>query len=279
MNEYLEANRKRWDELTLEHESSPFYDLAGFKAGKDRLRSIELSELSDVAGKTMLHLQCHFGMDTLAWARRGAIVIGVDFSQKAITLAQSLSEEFSIAAEFVCSDIFELPNVLSGEFDIVFTSYGVLHGLPGLKRWGEVIAHFLKPGGIFYIVEDHPMFRVFRPKPEGEFKAERSYFFSETPQRIEGTGSYATGNQGTTGVSYVWDFSMGDVINALIGAGLTIEFLHEFPYAARAKFPFMGGGWLVAAAPAPAWDDPVFVFVEGAERVRVVDWAYNWGWL
>ncbi|MBI1879859.1 MAG: SAM-dependent methyltransferase, partial [Chloroflexi bacterium] len=96
--------------------------------------------------------------------------------------------------------------------------------------------------GIFYIVEDHPFFRVFRAKPEGEFKAERSYFFSEEPQRIEATGSYATDNQGTTGVSYVWDHSLGEVINSLVEAGLRIEFLHEFPYAARAKFPFMEQG-------------------------------------
>jgi len=243
MNEYLNANQKRWDQLTIEHENSEFYDLAGFKKGKDRLRSIELTELgNNVEGKELLHLQCHFGMDTLAWARRGAIVTGVDFSQNAISLAKSLSDELKIPAKFLYTDIYELPDKLSGKFDIVFTSYGVLHGLPDIEGWGGIIAHFLKPGGIFYIVEDHPFFRVFRPKPEGEFKAERSYFFSEEPQRIEGSGSYATGNQGAVGVSYVWDHSLGDVINALISAGLQIEFLHEFPYAARAKFPFMEQG-------------------------------------
>jgi SAM-dependent methyltransferase len=242
MDEYLRANQKRWDQLTIEHQKSVFYDVEGFKAGKDRLRSIELEELGDVSGKSMLHLQCHFGLDTLAWARRGAKITGVDFSQKAITLAKALSEELDIPAEFICADVFDLPGILVGEFDLVFTSYGVLHGLPGLKRWGEVIAHFLRPGGILYIVEDHPMFRVFRSKPNGEFKAERSYFFSEEPQRIEGTGSYATDNQGSASVSYVWDFSMGDVINSLIEAGLLIEFLHEFPFAARAKFPFMEQG-------------------------------------
>ena len=242
MNEYLQANQRRWDRLTIEHENSAFYDLAGFRAGKDRLRSIELAELGDVAGKTLLHLQCHFGLDTLAWARRGAIVTGVDFSQNAITLAQSLSQELNIPAQFYCSDIYELPGVLSGEFDIVFTSYGVLHGLPDLRPWGEIIAHYLKPGGIFYIVEDHPFFRVFRAKPEGEFRAERSYFFAEEPQRIEATGSYATDNEGTAGVSYVWDHSLGEVINSLVDAGLRIEFLHEFPYVARAKFPFMEQG-------------------------------------
>jgi len=162
MDKYLQANRRRWDQLAIEHQSSEFYDLAGFKTGKDRLRSIELNELGDVSGKSLLHLQCHFGMDTLAWARRGAIVTGIDFSQKAITTAQSLSEELNIPADFYCSDIYELLNVLSGLFDIVFTSYGVLHGLPDLQKWGQIISYYLKPGGIFYIVEDHPMFRVFR---------------------------------------------------------------------------------------------------------------------
>lgn len=242
MDKYLQANRRRWDQLAIEHQSSEFYDLAGFKTGKDRLRSIELNELGDVSGKSLLHLQCHFGMDTLAWARRGAIVTGIDFSQKAITTAQSLSEELNIPADFYCSDIYELLNVLSGLFDIVFTSYGVLHGLPDLQKWGQIISYYLKPGGIFYIVEDHPMFRVFRPKPDGEVKAERAYFYSEEPQRIETAGSYATGGEGSSGVSFVWDHSLGEVINSLIQAGLRIEFLHEFPFAARAKFPFMERG-------------------------------------
>jgi SAM-dependent methyltransferase len=246
MKEYLQANQRRWDQLTAEHEHAEFYDLAGFKAGKDRLRSIELSELGDVAGKSLLHLQCHFGLDTLAWARRGAFVTGVDFSEKAVALARSLGEELAIPARFYQSDIYDLPDVLTAEFDIVFTSYGVLHGLPDLQRWAEIIAHFLKPGGIFYVVEDHPFFRVFRAKEDGEFRPERSYFFSAEPQHIEGTGSYATGGKGATGEYYVWDHSLGEIVNVLIGAGLQIEFLHEFPYAARAKFPFMqqgGDGW------------------------------------
>ncbi len=242
MNKYLQANQKRWDELTIEHKDSSFYDLEGFKAGKERLRSIELSELGDVDGKTMLHLQCHFGLDTLAWARRGAVVTGVDFSQNAIDLANALSLELSIPARFVRADIYDLPEKLDGEFDIVFTSYGVLHGLPDISGWAQVIADFLKPDGIFYIVEDHPMFRVFRAKPGDEIRAERSYFFSPEPQRIEAAGSYATDSQGSSGVSYVWDHSLGDVINALLRAGLMIEFLHEYPYAARAKFPFMVQG-------------------------------------
>jgi SAM-dependent methyltransferase len=273
MNEYLQANRKRWDRLTTEHARSDFYDVAGFRAGKERLRSIELSELGDVAGKSLLHLQCHFGLDTLAWARRGAAATGADFSAEAIALATSLSDELDIPATFVCSNIYDLPRMLSGTFDIVFTSYGVLHGLPDLPAWGKIIAHYVKPGGIFYIVEDHPFFRVFRPKPENTFQAERSYFFSETPQRIEASGSYATGTEGADSVYYVWDHSMGDVINALSNAGLQIEFLHEFPFAARAKFPFMeegeDGWWYLP--PAQHGTIP-FLFSMQARKPEVARW-------
>ena len=242
MNKYLQANQRRWDRLTKEHETSAFYDLEGFRTGKDRLRSIELSELGDVDSKTLLHLQCHFGMDTLAWARRGAIVTGADFSQAAITLAQSLGQDLGIPARFYCSDIYDLPSVLTGKFDIVFTSYGILHGLPDLEKWGKLIAYYLKPGGIFYIVEDHPLFRIFWVAPDGEIKALRAYFFSEEPQRIEEIGSYAAENKTEAREYYVWDHSLAEVITSLIDANLIIEFLHEFDYAARAKFPSMEQG-------------------------------------
>lgn len=242
MNKYLEANKRRWDQLALEHKDSAFYDLEGFKAGKDRLRSIELSELGDVQGKTMLHLQCHFGLDSLAWARRGAAVTGADFSQKAIALAQSLGDELAIPTRFVCADVYQLPELLSGEYEIVFTSYGVLHWLPDLEQWAEVISHFLSPGGIFYMVEDHPLFRIFRSGSDGEIRAERDYFRSEEPQCIEETGSYASTSEESAGEYYIWDHSLGEVIQSLIDAGLQIEFLHEFPYAARAKFPTMVQG-------------------------------------
>ncbi|MBI3944267.1 MAG: class I SAM-dependent methyltransferase [Chloroflexi bacterium] len=241
-DKYFQANRQLWDQWTKEHEQSPFYNLAGFRAGKDRLRSIELEELGDVSGKRLLHLQCHFGMDTLAWARRGAIVTGVDFSEESISLACSLSQELHIAAAFVCSDIYNLPNVLAGEFDIVFTSYGVLHWLRDLQRWGQVIAHFLRPGGIFYIVEDHPFMRMFHADPTAGLQVSNPYFFSTTPDQVEMEGSYATDNRGEKATFYIWNHSLGEVINSLIGAGLRIEFLHEFPYAARAKFPMMEKG-------------------------------------
>lgn len=242
MDEYLSANQKLWNEWTAEHEHSPFYDVEGFKSGKERLKSIELEEVGEVRGKSLLHLQCHFGLDTLAWARHGAIVTGVDLSDQSIALAQSLRKELNIPGTFICSDILNLPDHLDGQFDIVFTSYGILHWLRDLKRWAQVIAHFLKPGGFFYIVEDHPFMRVFSADPEQGIKVDNPYFFSEEPYRAETEGSYATDFVGEKRTYYMWDHSLGEVINSMIEAGLCIEFLHEFPFALRAKFPTMVKG-------------------------------------
>ena len=127
MDEYIKGNRDLWNELTPIHAQSEFYDMEGFKNGRSSmLYPIELEEMGDVSGKSLLHLQCHFGMDTLSWARLGAVVTGVDFSDKSIELARSLSEELGIEADFVCCDIYDLPENLKGEFDIVYTSGGVL---------------------------------------------------------------------------------------------------------------------------------------------------------
>ena len=240
MNDHLQANQKLWDQWTLEHEQSPAYDVAGFKAGKERLRPVELAELGDVSGKSLLHLQCHFGLDTLAWARHGAIVTGVDLSEQSIALARSLSQELDIPAQFHCSDIYQLPTVLSGEFDIVFTSYGVLNWLNDLKRWATIIAHYLKPGGIFHIVEFHPFSRVFAVDAP-ELKVSNPYFFAEEPFHFAMQGSYAaTGDSLFHG--YNWNHSLSEIFNALIGAGLQIECFNEFPFTLRARIAGMVQG-------------------------------------
>ena len=241
MTDYLDTNQQLWNAWTPLHETSDFYDLPGFKAGKSSLRPIERTELTNVAGRSLLHLQCHFGLDTLSWARKGAIVTGVDFSDRSIALAQSLSTELGIPATFVCSDVEHLPEVLSGQFEIVFSSYGVLPWLRDLRRWGEVIAHFLKPGGILYLVDDHPLMRTLRTNAAGELTVANPYFFSEEPSRIEARGSYAAPGDEQTPLRewYIWNHSLGEILGVLLGAGLRIEFLHEFPFAMRAKFPGM----------------------------------------
>jgi SAM-dependent methyltransferase len=144
------------------HVRSEFYDVEGWKSGR---RSdpypLLVSEVGDVAGKDLLHLQCHFGLDTLSWARRGARVTGIDFSERGIEQARLLAAEAGLDARFLVSDVAELPASLAGEFDIVFTSFGALNWLPDLPRWAEVVAHFTRPGGFFYIAEGHPFAWVF----------------------------------------------------------------------------------------------------------------------
>ena len=156
MERLFEANRAHGDEATPIHVRSAFYDVAAFKAGKTSLQRIEIEELGDVKGKTLLHLMCHFGLDTLSWARAGALVTGVDFSSEALVQARGLAEELNIPAHFVETNIYELPSVLEERFDIVFTSYGVLCWLPDLAEWARIIARSLRQGGTFHMLEDHP---------------------------------------------------------------------------------------------------------------------------
>lgn len=239
MDEYIEQNKERWEELTPIHEHSEFYDIQGFRNGKCHLKTTELEEIGNVSGKSLLHIQCHFGLDTLSWARRGAKVTGTDFSEKSIELARSLSEDLGIESQFICCNIYDLPERLEGEFDIIFTSYGVLCWLPDLKLWAEIIYHFLKPGGFFYIVEGHPFGWVFDDsKDSAELSVKYSYFHSPEPDKWE-DDDYTESNVKVNHPSYEWTHSLGDIINALINAGLKIEFIHEFPYITWRQLPFM----------------------------------------
>src|SRR5262249_14316808 len=186
MDLYRKTNLARWNEITAIHAQSAFYNVEGFKRGQSSLRSIEVDELGDVAGKTLLHLQCHFGLDTLSWARRGAHVTGVDFSEPAIAQAQALARQNNLHPRLLRADVLDLAGRLSGPFDIVFTSYGVLCWLPDLRRWAEVIAHFLKPGGTFYMVETHPFATVLGEKKDTkELTIAYPYFHEPEPIREE----------------------------------------------------------------------------------------------
>lgn len=243
MNEFEAVNRSNWDALVPIHARSAFYDVAGFKAGKLTLLPIEREELGDVAGKSLLHLQCHFGLDTLSWARLGAHVTGIDYAPRAIELARTLSRETGLAAEFVCSSVYDLPQVLSGHFDIVFTSYGVLCWLPDLRPWGQVIAHFLKPGGVFYMVEFHPFLGVFYNESDAtDLRLAYPYFHRPDPDAFAAEGSYADPNAALSFVSYEWSHSLSDILNSLLDAGLRLEFLHEFPVCGYRHMPFMVQG-------------------------------------
>jgi SAM-dependent methyltransferase len=238
----MKSNENLWDHWTELHEKSDFYNVVGFKAGKLTLCDIEKEELGDVAGKSLLHLQCHFGLDTLSWARLGASVTGVDFSDKAIARAKSLSEETGIPATFVRSNVYDLPGNLSGQFDIVYTSYGVLWWLPDIEKWAKVVAHFLKPGGTFLLVEFHPIASVYDMDDSGELKAMYPYFSRPQPLTFQVQGSYAASDPDYRGVEYGWNHSMGEYVTSLIEAGLRIESLREYPVAHWRMFPNMEQG-------------------------------------
>ncbi len=224
---YIDINRKLWNERAKVHAKSEFYDFAGFRGGKTSLNRIELEELGDVKGKKLLHLQCHFGQDTISWAREGAEVTGVDFSDEAISMAQKLAREEGINAEFICCDIYDLKNHLHEKFDIVFTSYGVIGWLPDMEKWAGIVAHYLKPGGVFYMAEFHPVVWMF---DNGFTKFGNSYFKGDAIIETV-TKTYTDGGAHAEATEIGWNHSLGEVISALTKQGLQIEFLHEFPYS------------------------------------------------
>ena len=219
------------------HAASKEYDLEGFLAGKNSLHRIELEKIGDVSDKKLLHLQCHFGLDTISWARLGAKATGVDFSDTAIELAREIAKKTDVDTEFVCSNIYDLPENHEGEYDIVFTSYGVLCWLNNIDRWGEIIAHYLKPGGRFLIVESHPFMWVFDDNSE-ELGVKYSYWHQDDPLSWEDEGTYADAEAKITNKkSYEWQHTVSDVLNALIKAGLTIDEVDEFPELVWAYTP------------------------------------------
>jgi SAM-dependent methyltransferase len=193
-----------------------------------------------VSGKSLLHLQCHFGLDTMSWARLGAKATGVDFSQEAVATARSLAGELGIAADFVRSNVYDLPKNLDGRFDVVFTSHGVLPWLPDLGRWAEVVAHFLKPGGVFYIVESHPFAQMFDDGIETPELRIRYPYFRREPMRFEDDGSYADPKTVVRNkTTYEWMHPLGEIVNSLLAVGLRIESFREYPFCAWKMLPFM----------------------------------------
>jgi SAM-dependent methyltransferase len=237
MEDYRRVNRAKWDELVELHAASGFYDLDGFRRGRTSLRSLELAEVGDVAGQRLLHLQCHFGLDTLSWARLGAAVTGVDFSPRAIELARSLAQELDIAARFVCVDLYDLPEALDETFDIVYSSYGVLCWLADLPRWAEIVASFLVPGGRFHLVELHPFVATLDDESE-ELAVRWPYFRRPEPIRYDRQGSYAEPSAVLEHtVSYSWLSPLSDVITSLAEAGLHVSSLREFPHVGEQLLP------------------------------------------
>lgn len=226
--EYFEANRRLWEGRTPVHLGSEFYNVPAFEAGASTLNKIELDGVGPVAGKSLLHLQCHFGMDTLSWARMGATVTGVDFSSSAIEAANNLSRKVNVPGQFICCNVYDLDQHLDKEFDIVFTSYGTIGWLPDLDRWAKIVARFLRSGGMFYIADFHPVVWML----DEDFRHVKYAYHNNGPIVSESENTYADRSATTAPQKeYGWNHSLSEIINALIGQGLRIESLEEFSYS------------------------------------------------
>ena len=249
LDEYRAANLANWNDRVPIHWDSDGYKIRNYVDDPEYVSDViqfdrDRDELGDVSGKTLLHLQCHIGTDTLSWARSGASVTGVDFSESAITAARKLSAESNAPGEFVVAELYDSPNALPGrQFDIVYTGVGALCWLPDIDGWAKVVAHFLKQGGIFYILEAHPMMGAVSDEHDGDLIVlDWPYFEAAGPQGYEEEESYT----GTGTVSHTQQYNfphgLGEIINALIKAGLQIEFVHEHKVIPDQVFPFLVRG-------------------------------------
>ncbi|WP_150239655.1 class I SAM-dependent methyltransferase [Nocardiopsis quinghaiensis] len=223
-----EGNRRHWDERVPIHTASAFYDLDGFRAGAEPLDRFQLDELGDVTGLDLAHLQCHIGLDTLSWARHGARVSGLDFSEPAVRTASGLAVEIGLGhrARFVAADVYDAVDALgAGAFDVVYTGTGALMWLPDIDRWARTVAGLLRPGGRLYLAEFHPLTEVL---DDGDGVTAVHDYFAREARTYEVSGSYADGETETThDTATEWHHTLGDVISAVAGAGLRVEFVHE----------------------------------------------------
>ncbi len=225
--EYIHANRDYWNKRTQTHLQSAFYNVPAFLNGRSSLNDIELLLLGDISGKKILHLQCHFGQDTISLARMGASVTGVDLSDEAIKQARDLAVKCHVDCNFIECDIFSLPIFLNEQFDIVFTSYGTIGWLPDISKWASIVQQFLKPGGSFVFAEFHPVIWMYNNDLD---KIIYSYFKKEAIIEEE-TGTYADRNADIHSTSITWNHGLAEVINSLLNTGLQLLQFHEFDYS------------------------------------------------
>ena len=224
---YIDINRHSWNNRTDVHMKSEFYDHEGFMNGRTSLNDIELNLLGDLNGKTILHLQCHFGQDSISISRLGGKVTGIDLSDIAITKAKKIADDLKANTNFICCDIYDLPNYLDEQFDIIFTSYGVVGWLPDLNKWAKIISRFLKPKGQFILVEFHPFVWMF----DDSFKKIKYNYFNSGAIVESEEGTYADKSAEIKQEYVMWNHSLSEVINSLIQNELEINYFDEFDYS------------------------------------------------
>lgn len=227
---YLETNRSNWDNRAEVHYFSEFYDVPAFIAGKSTLLPIEKRELGDINGRSILHLQCHLGTDSLSLARRGATVTGVDFSPKSIEKAELLHEKCQLPADFICADVLTLDQTLQGKFDIVFASYGIFCWISDIRRWFEVAAQFLKPGGTLLVLDDHPIQNIFEADSNSGKPVIKNSYFDTSAETFSCEASYTGPDEKLTAKKAVeWSHPVAELITGATTAGLHIDHFKEYP--------------------------------------------------
>jgi SAM-dependent methyltransferase len=237
-DDWRELNRANWDERVAVHLASPTYDLAPLRAGRGRLSAIEEAELGPVAGLRVVHLQCHFGRDSLVLAGRGAAeVVGVDFSPPAIDAARALAAELGLPARFVLADLYDAPAAAgeaAGGFDLAYATWGTIGWLPDVAGWARVVAHFLRPGGALYFADSHPAALVFDDLAGGPDDLGRpgwyAPYFGAGPLVIDDPSDYADPDARLANSRIVcFMHPLGAILDGLRGAGLRLEWLREHP--------------------------------------------------
>jgi SAM-dependent methyltransferase len=224
---YIALNKNAWNNKTEVHIASEFYDMKGFLEGKSTLNSIELKLLGDISNKKILHLQCHFGQDTMTFARMGAQATGIDFSEKAIEKATEFSKQLNLDTTFICCDIYEAPKYLKDQFDIVFTSYGTIGWLPDLDKWATVVSQFLKPGGQFIMADFHPVVWMY----DNDFKEVFYSYFNIEPIIEDESGTYADRYSEIEAKTITWNHPISETLNALITNEVELNSFNEYDYS------------------------------------------------
>lgn len=240
-DEWVDLNRRWWDERAPVHVASEFYDVGGFLSdpGSHTLQPFELAELGDVRGRTLVHPQCHFGLDTLSWARQGAQVTGLDFSAPAVSAARDVADRAGLDAEFVHANVYDAVEALDGRtFDVVYTGRGAINWLPDIERWARVMAALTAPGGTFYLTEFHPVHAILG---DDDLTVAYPYFHDrDRPLEFDEAGTYAQPGTATADNRTVeWIHGLGAIFTALVDAGLTVELFHEFDYTLFSRWPFL----------------------------------------
>ena len=260
MEHYGAVNRQSWDERVPAHLSSPDYHVAEFAADPDFLSLVvrfDLPRLGDIRGLHGVHLQCHIGTDTVSLARLGASMTGLDFSAPAVEAARQLAERTGADARFVQADLYAAPDVLGrGGFDLVFTGIGALCWLPDIGRWAEVVAALLRPGGRLFIREGHPVLWALDEFREDSLLVVRfPYFERKEAVILEEEGTYVeTDVVFEHNVSHTWNHGLGEIVTALLDAGLELTALTEHDSIPWQAFPgrmeqIGGGEWRLAEEP------------------------------